>query len=134
MSYGKINKNAVFFQSINDFNTTFDRDTADIWISESIGDSILLENNTETFEIYARIAAGVGTSTYDGITAILGDFSQTATLGFMFAPGVTAYSDSGALLGLGPTAAIPEPETDALMLSGLGLVGWVASRRRKVGM
>jgi hypothetical protein len=30
--------------------------------------------------------------------------------------------------------AIPEPETYALMLAGLGLVGWAASRRRKVGV
>jgi hypothetical protein len=29
---------------------------------------------------------------------------------------------------------IPEPETYALMLAGLGLVGWVASRRRKAGV
>ncbi|MGH8667569.1 MAG: PEP-CTERM sorting domain-containing protein [Burkholderiales bacterium] len=29
---------------------------------------------------------------------------------------------------------IPEPETYALMFAGLGLVGWVASRRRKVGV
>ena len=29
---------------------------------------------------------------------------------------------------------IPEPETYALMVAGLGLVGWVASRRRKVGV
>ena len=28
-------------------------------------------------------------------------------------------------------APIPEPETYALMLAGLGLVGWVASRRRQ---
>ena len=30
----------------------------------------------------------------------------------------------------GQIAAVPEPETYALMLAGLGLVGWVASRRR----
>jgi hypothetical protein len=29
---------------------------------------------------------------------------------------------------------IPEPETYALMLAGLGLVGWAASRRRKLGV
>lgn len=28
-------------------------------------------------------------------------------------------------------AAVPEPETYALMLAGLGMLGWVASRRRK---
>jgi hypothetical protein len=31
-------------------------------------------------------------------------------------------------------APVPEPETYALMLAGLGLVGWAASRRRKVGV
>jgi len=30
-----------------------------------------------------------------------------------------------------PTAPIPEPETYALMLAGLGVVGWMAKRRRK---
>jgi hypothetical protein len=29
-----------------------------------------------------------------------------------------------------PTAPIPEPETYALMLAGLGLVGWMAKRRK----
>lgn len=31
-------------------------------------------------------------------------------------------------------APVPEPETYALMLAGLGLVGWAASRRRKIGV
>lgn len=30
--------------------------------------------------------------------------------------------------------AVPEPETYAMMLAGLGLVGWVAKRRREVGI
>jgi len=32
------------------------------------------------------------------------------------------------------TLPVPEPETYALMLAGLGMLGWVASRRRKGGL
>jgi hypothetical protein len=39
---------------------------------------------------------------------------------------------SGDLLSQNITAAIPEPETYALMLAGLGAVGFMAKRRRKV--
>lgn len=47
----------------------------------------------------------------------------------------TTYDGAGEIRGqMTPVAAIPEPETYALMLAGLGLVGWVASRRRKVGI
>lgn len=45
----------------------------------------------------------------------------------------TVNNSGGEIRGqLFQVAAIPEPETYALMLAGLGLVGWVASRRRKV--
>jgi CHRD domain/PEP-CTERM motif len=47
----------------------------------------------------------------------------------------TVNNPGGEIRGqLFQVAAIPEPETYALMLAGLGLVGWVASRRRKVGV
>jgi hypothetical protein len=49
-------------------------------------------------------------------------------------PGGTGFS-SGEVRGqLIEVAAIPEPETYALMLAGLGFVGWAAARRRKVGV
>ncbi|MEW6677415.1 MAG: PEP-CTERM sorting domain-containing protein [Pseudomonadota bacterium] len=50
--------------------------------------------------------------------------------------GVTAYADTFALdyangsLAYGVQAPIPEPETYALMLAGLGLVGFMARRRK----
>jgi hypothetical protein len=44
----------------------------------------------------------------------------------------TTFDGAGEIRGqMIPVVAIPEPETYALMLAGLGLVGWVASRRRK---
>ena len=47
----------------------------------------------------------------------------------------TALNPSGEIRGqLIQVSAVPEPETYALMLAGLGLVGWVASRRRKAGV
>ncbi len=47
----------------------------------------------------------------------------------------TELNPSGEIRGqLIQVTAVPEPETYALMLAGLGLVGWVVSRRRKVGV
>ena len=48
--------------------------------------------------------------------------------------GFTSGEIRGQLISQLVAQPIPEPETYALMLAGLGLVGWVASRRRKVGV
>ena len=49
---------------------------------------------------------------------------------------VTNQGDDRALISFGidsvTVAAVPEPETYAMLLAGLGLVGWVARRRNKV--
>lgn len=61
------------------------------------------------------------------------DFYNTATLSglTLTAGNMSAYSGTN-YFNLGNTTAppIPEPETYALMLAGLGLVGWAARRRR----
>ena len=47
-----------------------------------------------------------------------------------FAAGGTAQTYGGSLDNVSLVAAVPEPETYALMLAGLGVVGFVARRRR----
>ncbi len=54
------------------------------------------------------------------------DFGNSAHLNFELPPGASFTSASGLLL----TAAVPEPGTWALMLAGLGVVGWMGRRRR----
>lgn len=69
----------------------------------------------------------------------MGIINGTATFAHAFAPGASGIPGGGGLSGGGggevpepPTAEIPEPETYALMLAGLGLLGF-AGRRRKCG-
>lgn len=54
-----------------------------------------------------------------------------ATIAFdELASGVGPYDDLTFTLTLSPLAAVPEPSTYALMLAGLGFVGFVTHRRR----
>lgn len=54
------------------------------------------------------------------------DFGNSARLGFELPLDVSFTSGSGVLL----TAAVPEPQSGALLLAGLGVLGWMALRRK----
>lgn len=83
-----------------------------------------------------RLAGDVPVGTFSGFSAE-----------FHYAPGLTPAAQMFELLLSSPfevidtnqtthgavVTAIPEPETYALMLSGLGVLGWVARRRKAVG-
>ena len=69
----------------------------------------------------APIATGPGTIAISG-------FNNTNDYSFFeIAPG-TVYTNN--ITGGFITAAIPEPETYAMLLAGLGLLGWQARRRK----
>jgi hypothetical protein len=61
-------------------------------------------------------------------TDIVADFGNTATLTVQLPQNYSLNSQSGLFLA-GP---VPEPETWAMMLAGLGMVGFLARRRRRV--
>lgn len=76
-------------------------------------------------------------SVVSGGTGVIGEFSQleniAVTAGNAYSYRVTGTivgAPSGAYTFTAVAAPIPEPETYALMLAGLGIVGFVAARRR----
>jgi hypothetical protein len=56
---------------------------------------------------------------------------QSLTDGILFHARWTGASDGAESFFIVSTPAIPEPETYAMMLAGLGLLGFVARRRRE---
>ena len=58
------------------------------------------------------------------------DFYNTVKVSYAGPVGANVYSSSGVFPGTLVTPPVPEPETYALMLAGLGLVGYAARRRR----
>ena len=92
----------------------------------------LLSGGSDTFlgKVTLRGDKGVVFLAFDvnaGTSGGIADFSHTAQLSITAPNGVTWTSDSGQLL-----AVVPEPETYALFLTGLGLIGFITRRRSPV--
>ena len=101
--------------------------------------SVTQNDSNVQFDVYfnpttqARVQCDLGGTTNCfsiSSTAVIGTTNLgNLPTGFALIPGVLhAYKVSAADLG-GYIAPVPEPETYALMLAGLGLVGWMSKRK-----
>jgi choice-of-anchor C domain-containing protein len=81
--------------------------------------------NVFSFDIVGKSAANMGwvTQTFTFVAA-----GNSSTLTFVGAPANTFYG--AALDQVSVMEAVPEPETYAMLLAGLGMVGYLARRRK----
>jgi len=87
-------------------------------------------------QVLAAVNSAVNTTglTWEQLSFDFVATGSSTVLGFVNGDPATDNSnilDNIALVDQGPVGAIPEPETYALMLSGLGFVGLMARRRRR---
>jgi len=126
------------------------------WTDPVIPSGLTLERGQiEIFDVENFNAAGNAnllfqsflSSPTDTSFALPGSFSSSLLLGHHYAFGIrledlrsgvdptlggpARLSSSQAYLDFTPTAAVPEPETYAMLLAGLGLMGFVARRRKQ---
>lgn len=91
--------------------------------------SISLSNGT------TGIYSNTGTTNTGDISAILGQGNYTLTVTGTASPvtlsGLGAIGSGGSYSIYGNMAPVPEPESYAMFLAGLGVIGAVVSRRRK---
>ncbi len=95
--------------------------------------------NAVTFTLFPFVQnpiTGLTLSLYDGanlLTAVNGVYTLTAGTNYSFhVGGTTNFSGVYSVNYQLAAAPVPEPESIALTLAGLGVVGLVAARRRRV--
>ena len=83
-----------------------------------------ISTDQDTLEVSNGMRAGSASTAYDALNTARTYFT-------VLTPGATMSWASGHDYSApAPVAAIPEPSTYALMLAGLGLVGWMGHRRK----
>jgi len=98
-----------------------------VGLSTSAGDGVNVFNPGGTNVASVSFGAAAAGLTFDNAAGFSGLISQFSAVGVNGA--FTSFN--GAEVGSpGMIAAVPEPETYAMMLAGLGLVGFSARRRR----
>ncbi len=128
--------NASFMASI-DANSalapTVDVTSAANWVSSSISPAT---PDLITFTgVYALTGSTMDLGVQENLNAQCGggdicDYAHTARLSFSLPANVTYTSDSGVFLTAATVAAVPEPESYALMLAGFAAIGTVVRRKR----
>ena len=102
--------------------TALDFNSHDMWWAGNY------DNTTQIFDVSLNLAAGNHVLNIYGFERCC-DGDQQAQFK---APSSSAFTTFSSTDGLNAVAAVPEPETYAMLLAGLGLIGFTASRRKLV--
>ena len=94
--------------------------------------AVYISSFTAVLQDSTFAAIGSDTSPWDGFT-FSGLAAGNYALSFFGATTNAAAAYGGVITTVVTAAPVPEPETYALMLAGLGMVGFIASRRRHNG-
>lgn len=135
-----------FLQNVSSISQTF---TASSSSTESLSFDLLARAYGGTAQVvtvslaaqggptlYSWTGSGNSTSTYETISSVNPISLTSGTSYVLTLSGSTSGGDTTAFVDnvtLTPLAAVPEPETYAMMLAGLGFVGFIAKRRSTRG-